>query len=1498
MLAQALAFFPTHTEVEAYYRGSSGPVIVWAVDDDSLQKGNIPAGGRWITVHPNGKDAKGVPVLVQETKRGSGVYHVIGGAGGKLNYLKLRGLKSKEEYAESIKDKRAQKREDTRDQKKRDKELGLDSSKKKARENLKSQISAREREFISSVADTLGWDQSKIEFNPDGVADVEGSERDHYRELLSEAEEAVEFQRQSLLSDPGDVDAALDDFEQVHHSGGLGYSTKYAERADISEDDLDSEVSDIHGEGREVSADRLAKNADKEREKPAFKADKVRADNMDAIALMRAHRKLKDYKSEARKQKKNIDDSETEVKAINLTISHGADLDKKIRAEIENDIRTAKTRGFLSEIEKDQNYEKTLGRHVGVGAYGALNSASLTISGTGLIDRDVVDVLGVGNAAQVLVNRLHSDLTSDELSQARDAMELYHIDRYSQVSEDALNDAKEWQDIAAEIEGAAKDHVGDVPALNEMNQRRSKALTESKRILGNALGEMEANAAMVMALKHKPADNIEVSLGKVSAESAIQRARAIGLERGDYLIQRAGGEMVLSVYKSGIDKLAKPVSADDMAAIRDSLDIINGHKDEEGWLPLGMAKRPDLAMTSQPGVAASISEPFSAGDDMGQSIQDYIGGRVADGDKFADIYADLLSESIAGPLGDRRAEYFAGVDEILNKTDRKGRKARAEAYKDEFEAYADKFTESRYGMDRSPLHRQKIEIDEKAADSLHRALSSHPEGIAAYKAAGDLTHTDQRTLRGWFNQNIAKSDPEVETARKDLVSLDGDEPERETQDMFGTGTNPAWTEWKARRDEVAAGISAKELNWNDYVKIHGGRERAYSSLQDLIRSDVNKSFSETYNTLNPDAPIKVGRAAIRNNLNHLDAVDRGARQKRQEEHAQLVDGLRSRVLGRYSSGSVHDQIDATREAQEALEQSQMSMFSTSSTDDGAETTPLAKDERHTLGQTMENQIASMMPMVGHNFKPGQPTQLWQASMDGKYINQQRSIKLIEQNKRHVLAQGVGSGKTVIGLAGFTHLQQQGKAKRGLFVVPSIVQGQFSGEALRYLEPNKFNWHIEPGASREERIKHYKNPETHFSVVTHQAFRDDMVHMGSSQAGISKQEMSDELSNMSDKERSQWAKRTMEAEGIDYQYLMVDEGHNLLNRRGKKNSLLANVMDSVSSNTEYYVSASADPVKNDSSEIFSILRKMDPERYNDRDRFMRRYGVDTVASKEGLRREMARYFYPGRIDPGVKRDHKEINVPLSDVQKTSISKIDKAVGAARIARMQGSVDIDALKMLSPHSFEGIDEDSVSDVAERLTASLGVLKDSAVRKVIDSSPDSAKFDEVSKISAERADKPGIVFARSLASVHAIADRLRNEGRRVITITGADSSKEKAKKKRQFKPESGEPEADIIVASDAGAVGMNAQRGEWLVQVDTPLTAMTHAQRIGRIHRLGQKNNIETFDLVGDHSSERRNRERLKTKYALRDALTDPLDGLDDTGLARYLAESRKSAKAKAK
>jgi superfamily II DNA/RNA helicase len=187
------------------------------------------------------------------------------------------------------------------------------------------------------------------------------------------------------------------------------------------------------------------------------------------------------------------------------------------------------------------------------------------------------------------------------------------------------------------------------------------------------------------------------------------------------------------------------------------------------------------------------------------------------------------------------------------------------------------------------------------------------------------------------------------------------------------------------------------------------------------------------------------------------------------------------------------------------------------------------------------------------------------------------------------------------------------------------------------------------------------------------------------------------------------------------------------------------------------------------------------------------------------------------------------------------------------------------------------------------SLQLVREAAERDVIDNHPESAKLEAAVSHAASRKGKPGVMFARSLRAVESLRSRLEAAGHRVVTITGKDSSESKAAKIRAFNPDSGPRGADIVLCSDAGAVGANLQSGSWLMQYDTPDTAMVHAQRQGRINRIGQKSAVELTDLVANHKREHRARRRLATKYDLRELTTSPLETLDDTGVAHFLASA---------
>lgn len=1487
---------------------------------------SIPPGARWITIHPGGA-GKGQPVLIQPAPDGQGSV-VIGGAGGALNHLKLRPVKSVSTYREEAGEKAKVRQDAKKAQTKADKASGVHEAKQAARKAIQDEKKKAQRQVIDAVAKRAGWDEADLKFPEEDYAHLSEAARDkvrqrHHSNLLNRAKEVIQQSREKLVNDASArADAGIGELPMFSTSpdalsvadlapvpkqaGGLGFNADYKGRAEakgLTADALAQEVQQSKLSGlteaqrqaafaRGQAADLIKQELAGIKAPAAPNADASLLSAKDALDLVKEGKRLADIEKKAREAAAEIDKSPNEPKAFVLEAEDDAKLDDAARGAVINDLRTAQTVLFLAEVGKiaGGNPTETLGGHVGVGAYNSINALALAVGGEALVDRSVVDVLGIAGAAQVLARRLHTDLSPEEVKHVADGIQDWHVNHYTKTANDALKKARELSEAAAAIDvdgGAGTGH--DLAVAQELNARRRAAVGDAQRILGQAMGEMEANAALVLAMKQKPSDGLQVSLGKTSPESAIKQVRAIGLLPGDYKMEKVGGDTFLSVTGAGMDRLAKPVNREDIQQVQRNLSIIRGDQDEDGWLPLGVANRPDLVMDVKPGVAAQLAQPFQPGPDLQQSLRDYIGGRAADGDAPADILADIQSAAYFQKAGDPEA-YRAALDAVAPLKGADGKMQRAEALAGKFDEYADGYVSSLGGKP-STLNKQKLEVDQKSVDALHRALAETPEGVSAYKQIGELDHKDQGALRSFFHANIAKESPEAAGMRADLEKMVANEPQRTTNDMFGDEVdNPEWKDWRATRDDMAAKLNASSLTWSKYVDAMGGNAKAYEAVQDSIKSRVAKSFVDAHNKLKPSAPLKLGKSVIRNNLDHLDAVDPDAREARQAKENALIDGMRERVAGKYASGSVAEKLSAVKEQQAAFEQSQMGFFSSEEAPAATEATPMAADERHTLGHAAERQIAGMMGVVGQNFKPNQPTKLWGVSMSGKYAPQQRAIKLIAANKRVVLAAGAGSGKTNMMLGAHAHLAGLGKVKRSIMMVPSIVQGQFNGEALRLLEPGKFKAHIQPGASQAERIAAYKDPETNICVMTHQSFRDDMVHLGAQHAGLSEKAMTTMLQGMAPAERKEWVAGVMAKEGINFDASFVDEAHDTLNRAGKENSSLSNVIEAVGHHTPYHVYASGDPIKNDPSEIHSMLQKMDPERYADRAEFMRRYGADTISSKQALQREMARYMFPTSITPDVAVDRKTEIVPLSAGQHAALAQLDKHLARARVANRAGKADVEAAKGISPGSFEGVPEDEHENVARNLQKSVGILKSSAVQRIINTHPDNAKVAHAVELVKAREGKQGVIFARNRAAVEQYQKALEAAGKRVVVITGSDSAKEKDAKRRLFNPETGAAQADVLIASDAGAVGMNLQSGQYLIQHDISQTAKTHSQRNARIHRLGQKHGVELIDLHADHKEERHSADRLAKKYELKDMMASPLDGLDDTGVAGAIAARR--------
>jgi superfamily II DNA or RNA helicase len=146
--------------------------------------------------------------------------------------------------------------------------------------------------------------------------------------------------------------------------------------------------------------------------------------------------------------------------------------------------------------------------------------------------------------------------------------------------------------------------------------------------------------------------------------------------------------------------------------------------------------------------------------------------------------------------------------------------------------------------------------------------------------------------------------------------------------------------------------------------------------------------------------------------------------------------------------------------------------------------------------------------------------------------------------------------------------------------------------------------------------------------------------------------------------------------------------------------------------------------------------------------------------------------------------------------------------------------------------------------------------------------------------------VIFTEHKDTLIYLEERLRrNSGYQVVTIHGGMSADER----RQAQVKFAKAETQIMIATDAAGEGINLQFCRLLINWDIPWNPNRLEQRMGRIHRYGQKQDVMVFNLVASNTREGNVLERLLSKLdTIRESIGDDRvydviqDVLDDVAL----------------
>ena len=139
---------------------------------------------------------------------------------------------------------------------------------------------------------------------------------------------------------------------------------------------------------------------------------------------------------------------------------------------------------------------------------------------------------------------------------------------------------------------------------------------------------------------------------------------------------------------------------------------------------------------------------------------------------------------------------------------------------------------------------------------------------------------------------------------------------------------------------------------------------------------------------------------------------------------------------------------------------------------------------------------------------------------------------------------------------------------------------------------------------------------------------------------------------------------------------------------------------------------------------------------------------------------------------------------------------------------------------------------------------------------------KLSELQKVfELEQVKEKGVkllIFTESRETMEYLAEKLREWGFSVTTLHGNMSAEDRVRAEHEFREKT-----QIMVSTEAGGEGINLQFCWLVVNYDIPWNPNRLDQRIGRVHRYGQRHDVHIYNLVAEDTIEGRILRTLQEK-----------------------------------
>ncbi|AIF66783.1 DEAD/DEAH box helicase [Terribacillus saccharophilus] len=456
----------------------------------------------------------------------------------------------------------------------------------------------------------------------------------------------------------------------------------------------------------------------------------------------------------------------------------------------------------------------------------------------------------------------------------------------------------------------------------------------------------------------------------------------------------------------------------------------------------------------------------------------------------------------------------------------------------------------------------------------------------------------------------------------------------------------------------------------------------------------------------------------------------------------------------------------------------------------------------------------------------------------------------EMNGRAILADEVGLGKTIEAGLVLKELMIRGLVKKVLLLVPASLVNQWVNELN-----SKF--HIPAASQRKQYIWE------HYDVI---------------------------VSSIDLAKRSPHREIILEQ---DYDFVLIDEAHKLKNSQTKNYAFIQSLKK------KYCLLLTATPVQNKLSDIYNLVSLLKPGYLGSYKQFKDTYGDDRRDAeehhylKELIRKVMVRNRREETGLQWTKRKVETIWIDFTEQERQVYENMQDSTSAAatfakitllrELCSSREAAYLSMKKMVEENPETGNTYLPVMKEIEKLPQHSKALK---VVELIKAAPPGEKF---------------IIFTEYRATQFYLQWTLKQHDISSVPFRGGFKAGKKDWMRELF-----EKHAQVLIATEAGGEGINLQFCSNMINYDLPWNPMRLEQRIGRIHRFGQKKDVQIFNFAVRNTLEAHILELLYKKINLFERVIGNLDHIlaelqvsdVEKEIKRIFADSRSEGEIKVK